>query len=120
VNKKKVAFYKKLLNERLNDLRAEASKPVVEEAGAAISMPDTVDLAQHEFSRDFHIRLRDRERKLIHKIELALERTEDGTYGKCMACGAEIGEKRLIARPMATHCIDCKTEAETLERIRGR
>jgi len=119
MNKKRRAFFQKLLEERLEMLRQEAEKPVAEEAGAALNLPDTVDLANHESSRDFTIRLRDRERKLMRKIQVALSRIDDGSYGACEVCGEEIGEKRLIARPMATHCIDCKTESETQERIRG-
>jgi len=62
------------------------------------------------------LRIRDRERKLISKIQEALQRVEEGTFGICDTCGEEIGEKRLEARPVTTQCIDCKTEAEKKER----
>jgi len=119
MNKRKLASFRKLLMERLEVLRSEASKNMADEAGAALNLPDTLDLANHELTRDFTIRLRDRERKLMRKIQLALERIDDRSYGVCVACGEDIGEKRLMARPMATHCIDCKTESETQDRIRG-
>jgi len=119
MNKEQLSKFKVMLDERLEMLMKEANKPMADEAGAAITMPDSVDLANHELNRDFHIRLRDRERRLINKINLALERIREGSYGSCVMCGEDIGEKRLMARPMATHCIDCKTEAETAERIRG-
>ena len=79
-------------------------------------MSDTLDVASMESNREFNLRLQDRERRLIHKIQDALERIGDGTYGVCVACGGDIDERRLMARPVATHCIDCKTEAEQLER----
>ena len=80
------------------------------------NLADALDIASMESNRDFQLRIRDRERVLIRKIKLALQRIDDGEYGYCISCGEEILEKRLIARPVATHCIDCKTEAEHLER----
>jgi DnaK suppressor protein len=72
-----------------------------------------------ETDRNFMLRIRDRERKLITKIKEALERIEDGTYGLCEACGEPIGEKRLLARPVTTLCIECKARQEKQERVRG-
>lgn len=71
-----------------------------------------------EAGRSFHIRLKDRERKLIKKIDAALGRIDDGTFGKCDACGKSIGEKRLKARPVATLCINCKEAQEKDENLR--
>lgn len=82
--------------------------------------PDTLDLAVSESNRDFSLRLADRERKLLHKIRAALHRMEEGEYGVCESCGAPISYPRLKARPVATMCIDCKTEAEQVERPRRR
>ena len=65
------------------------------------------------------LRIRDRERKLIFKIREALERIDAGTYGVCEICGCEIAEKRLLARPVTTMCIACKSRMEDLERARG-
>ena len=63
--------------------------------------------------------MRDRERRLIYKIREALKRIDEGEYGECVVCGEEISQGRLLARPVTTHCIDCKTEAEQQERVRG-
>lgn len=80
------------------------------------SFPDPTDQATMETDRDFDLRLRERERMLIRKIDQALNRIENGTYGICESCGGEIGYKRLQARPVTTLCIDCKTEQEHEER----
>jgi DnaK suppressor protein len=83
------------------------------------TFPDPTDRATLETDRNFMLRIRDRERKLISKIKEALERIEDGTYGLCEACGEPIGEKRLMARPVTTLCIECKARQEKQERVRG-
>lgn len=81
--------------------------------------PDPIDRANHEEEFSLELRTRDRERKLIHKIDDALGRINDGDYGYCDACGAEIGVKRLEARPTATQCIECKKIAEVKEKQTG-
>jgi DnaK suppressor protein len=81
--------------------------------------PDPIDRANHEEEFNLELRTRDRERKLIHKIDDALGRLNDGDYGYCDACGAEIGVKRLEARPTATQCIECKKIAEVREKQTG-
>jgi DnaK suppressor protein len=113
-------FFRKLLNERLEALIEEANRSVGDLTEQKLNLPDAIDLATEESNRDFSIRLKDRERKLIYKIRKALQRLESGDYGICEVCGEDIAQKRLIARPVTTHCIDCKTEAETQERIRGQ
>jgi DnaK suppressor protein len=80
---------------------------------------DQLDLAVTESNRDFALRLADRERRLLRKIKLAMERMRQGEYGTCEGCGAAITFPRLMARPVATLCIDCKTEVEQLERPRS-
>ena len=80
---------------------------------------DTLDLAVLESNRDFALRLADRERRLLRKIKKSLERIRQGEYGTCESCGAPITLPRLLARPVATLCIDCKTEMEQLERPRS-
>lgn len=77
--------------------------------------PDEIDTASSESGLAFIGRLRERERVLLQKIEDALQRIEDGTYGICASCEEEIGLKRLQARPVATLCIDCKSQQEKLE-----
>ena len=114
----RLEFFKKLLEERLAALLSGAGSAIGELTEQRESLADHIDVASMESNRDFTLRLQDRERRLIHKIRAALVRIEEGEYGECVACGEDIGERRLMARPMATHCIDCKTEAEQLERRR--
>ena len=78
----------------------------------------TGDQASAEIDRNFMLRLKGRERKLLKKIDQALEKIEGGTYGICEACGEEINIKRLKARPVTTMCIECKTEQEEEEKLR--
>lgn len=76
------------------------------------------DIATQEIDRSFILRLRDRERKLLKKIEKALEKIENGTYGICELCGEEIPIERLEARPVTDLCIECKTEQEEAEKLK--
>lgn len=115
----KLEFFRGLLLERLDRLKEEAERTRGDLTKEQENLPDSIDLATHESTRDFNIRIRDRERKLISKIEEALGRIDDGDFGTCVVCEEEISERRLIARPMTTHCIDCKTAAELIEKQRG-
>lgn len=115
----RLEFFRKLLNERLGSLMNEAEQGVEELVEEKENLPDSIDLASSESDRDFTLRMRDRERKLLYKIREAIQRVDDGTYGECEVCGEDISEGRLMARPVTTHCIDCKTEAEQQERVRG-
>ena len=83
------------------------------------NFPDPNDRASLESDRNFELRIRDRERKLIAKMQEALKRIDDGTFGVCDSCGGPISEKRLQARPVTTQCIDCKTKEEKMEKQRG-
>jgi len=83
------------------------------------TFPDPTDSATLESDRNFMLRIRDRERKLILKIREALQRIEDGNFGICEVCGDDIGIDRLKARPVTTQCIDCKRKQEAAERARG-
>ena len=83
-----------------------------------INFPDVTDQASAEVDKNFAIRLRERERKLLKKIDEALERIEKGTFGICDGCGEEIGYSRIKARPVTTYCIECKTEHEENEKLR--
>ena len=76
---------------------------------------DPTDRAALESDRNFLLRMRDRERKLLTKISEAFERIEDGSYGRCEECGGEIGIERLKARPVTTLCIACKSAQEVRE-----
>jgi DnaK suppressor protein len=119
LQKKQLEFFKKLLNEKQDELLNEATKTVTGMSGMKENMPDPTDRATLESDRNFTLRIRDRERKLIGKIKDALERIENGTYGICESCEEEIGEKRLKARPVTTLCIDCKKRQEDEERLKG-
>jgi DnaK suppressor protein len=114
-----IEYFKKLLTEQLTKLIDEAQEGVSELTAESEHLPDAIDFASSESDRHFSLRMRDRERKLMLKIRAALARIEDESYGECVVCGEEIGIARLKARPVTTHCIDCKTEAETRERVRG-
>jgi DnaK suppressor protein len=81
---------------------------------------DSGDIATVELNQTFTIRLREREEKLLKKIESALGRIDDGSFGVCEECGEEIEIKRLIARPVTTLCIDCKSRQEAEEKSQGQ
>jgi DnaK suppressor protein len=76
------------------------------------------DQATAEADQNFFIRLREREQRLLKKIDEAIDRINNGTFGICESCGGEISFKRLKARPVTTLCIDCKTKQEAEEKIR--
>ena len=119
LTKKKLEFFKKLLNERIDELLSQANETVSGMTSHKENLPDPSDRATLESDRNFTLRIRDRERKLIGKIKEALERIEQGTYGICEDCGEEISTERLKARPVTTLCIDCKKSQETEERVKG-
>ena len=109
--------FKKLLEQQLAELQEEAGKTASEMADEKTNFPDPTDRASLESDRNFELRIRDRERRLIGKIREALLRIEDGEFGLCESCEEEIGSERLRARPVTTMCIDCKTEQERQEKI---
>ncbi len=119
MKKKDLEYFKQLLSERLETLLADASGTVSGMIDEKPRFPDPTDRAAMESDRNFTLRIRDRERKLIGKIREAIERMEKGTYGICESCGEGISVKRLKARPVTTQCIDCKTEEEARENALG-
>ena len=119
LSKKKLKYFENLLNERLNELLNETKKTVNGMGSPKENLPDPSDRATLESDRNFTLRIRDRERKLIGKIKDALIRIETGTYGICEACDEEISEARLKARPVTTLCIDCKKKQEVEEKVKG-
>jgi DnaK suppressor protein len=119
MSRKDLDFFRKLLNRRFKELLMEAEKTKNMVKATDELAPDPVDQAFDQSERDFLLRLRDRESKLMAKIKEALEKIDNGTFGVCEECGEGISLKRLRARPMATLCIDCKHEQETLERKNG-
>jgi len=101
------------------DLLSDANRTVSGMTDPAENFPDPTDRATMESDRNFELRIRDRERKLIGKIKEAIERIEDGTFGICEECGEDISEERLKARPVTTLCIDCKKKQEKDEKVKG-
>lgn len=104
-----------VLEDQLREIMALSKEAVHELVEVREQDPDPLDLAVTESNREFTLRLADRERRLLTKIRRSLQRIGDGEYGTCESCGSPITFKRLMARPVATLCIDCKTEAEQLE-----
>jgi DnaK suppressor protein len=115
MDKKEVQFFRNLLNQRVKELRSEAGK-TVEDMDEDENFPDPTDRASMESNRNSILRIRDRERKLIFKIQEALQRLDDGKYGICEECGENISIERLKARPVTTLCIECKSNQEIAER----
>ena len=107
-----------LLRQQASDLLDAGREAVSELTTVRNQDADALDVAVNESNREFNLRLADRERRLLGKIRYALRRLDEGEYGACEGCGEPITYKRLIARPVATMCIDCKTEAEQLTRGR--
>jgi DnaK suppressor protein len=104
-----------LINQR--DALLREAEETLNSLPGEINFPDMGDQATAETDRNFILRLRDRERMLLKKIEETIERIDRNDYGICEECGSEIGIKRLEARPVTTLCIDCKTRQEEEERI---
>ncbi|VAX18817.1 C4-type zinc finger protein, DksA/TraR family [hydrothermal vent metagenome] len=116
LNAKDYEYFKKALLDQKAGLLNEANKTVESELGVKNEeLADTVDRSTVETDRNFTLRLRDRERKLLKKVDDALERLEKGELGDCIQCDKRIGINRLRARPVATLCIDCKEEQEQKE-----
>jgi DnaK suppressor protein len=114
---REVQRYRTLLEEQLAELVGHGEKAVHVLVGEGVDeIPDPNDRATVEEERNGLLRMRDRDRKLIGKIQGALARLDAGTFGKCAACGRAIAPARLRARPVTDLCIDCKTEAERAER----
>ena len=115
----KMKAYKTMLTQKITELLSEAGKTVSEMTNGKETYPDPNDRASLESDRNFELRIRDRERKLIMKMQEAIKRIDDGVFGICEVCGGPISEKRLMARPVTTLCIDCKTKQEKQEKLKG-
>lgn len=116
MNENQLAHIEKILMAWRQSLMEEVDRTVTHMKDEASNFPDPSDRASQEEEFSIELRTRDRERKLIKKIEDSLERLREDDFGYCEACGIEIGLRRLEARPTATLCIDCKTLAEIKER----
>jgi DnaK suppressor protein len=117
MDKEKLEYFRGLLLDEMRTLLEEAGKTVSEMTADTTNFPDPNDRATQESDRNFELRIRDRERRLINKIKEALERIDDGTFGICELCGEEISDGRLKARTVTTLCIDCKIEEERKEKL---
>jgi DnaK suppressor protein len=119
MNKKDLKFFEELLQKRLQELLSHADETVSGMTEQKENFPDPTDRATLESDRNFMLRIRDREHKLIKKVKKALERIDNGTFGICETCGEDISIERLKARPVTTQCIDCKTKEEAFEKALG-
>lgn len=115
MNDRQRQHFRNILETWKQDLMKEVDH-TINEMKVATVLPDPNDRATQEEAFNLELRTRDRERKLIRKIEEALQQIDDKEYGYCESCGVEIGIRRLEARPTAVLCIDCKTLDEIRER----
>ena len=120
MNDKNLLKFRTQLEEMKETINADAERTLSEMTTQNVNIPDPNDRATIESDRNFELRIRDRERKLMNKVEKALARIDDGTFGVCDDCGEDIADKRLEARPVAKFCIDCKTKQEQREKAQGK
>lgn len=119
MKQRELVFFRRLLEARRQEILAEAERAVDSMNGdERITYADPADRALLESNRNFLLRMRDRERKLLGKIDEAFARIDDGSYGQCEECGGEIASERLKARPVTTLCIECKSSQEEREKRR--
>ena len=116
MNDKQKEHFIGILSRWKHELMEEVDRTVTHMKDEAANFPDPSDRASQEEEFSFELRTRDRERKLIKKIDSTLELIDQDDYGYCDSCGVDIGIRRLEARPTATLCIDCKTLAEIKEK----
>ena len=116
MNEKQSEHFRAILDSWKNELMEEVDRTVGHMKDDAANFPDPADRASQEEEFSLELRTRDRERKLIKKIDESVNMLDSGEYGYCETCGVEIGIKRLEARPTATQCIDCKSLDEIKEK----
>lgn len=121
LTKKELKKFQELLEEKRKAVLERAREMLAVENMALDTndLPDEMDLASSEYLQSFEFRLRGREKSLLSKLDLALKKIEDGTFGVCEICEEPIGKKRLEARPETTLCIKCKEDQEREERTMG-
>ncbi len=120
MKKRDLQRFKKVLNAQRDELLGSARRALSGDIHVdPDDFPDEMDTASSEVNLQFTGRLREREQGLLSKIDAALEKIEQGSYGECVSCGEEIGAARLKARPVAELCIECKGEQEKIERRTG-
>ncbi len=116
MNEPQQDHFRAILNAWRQELIFDTERTVHAMQDESINLPDPNDRATQETDRSLELRTRDRERKLVKKIEESIATIDSGDYGYCETCGVPIGIKRLEARPTATQCIDCKTLDEIREK----
>ncbi|MCE2521728.1 MAG: RNA polymerase-binding protein DksA [Rhodobacteraceae bacterium] len=116
MNEMQLEFFRKRLVAWRNEILADSRDTVKKMQLQARSIPDFTDRATEESERQVQLRKRDRQRKLVVKINLALSRIEEGEFGYCKATGRPISLKRLIARPIASYCLEAQERHERAER----
>lgn len=117
LTKKELGKFKELLEEKRRAVLERARKTLTEDMTLDTNdLADEMDLAASEYIQSFEFRLRGREKSLLAKVDLALKKIEDGTFGVCDSCEEPIGKKRLEARPETSLCIRCKEDQERDER----
>jgi len=119
MNDAQIAHFRQILTAWKHALMEEVDRTVQHMQDEAANFPDPNDRASQESDFTMELRTRDRERRLIKKIDESLKRLDNEDYGFCDSCGVEIGIRRLEARPTATLCIDCKTLDEIREKQKG-
>ena len=119
MDQKDIEYCRKLLTSMLEEAKQKGDSTIEELTDSNEGFADPADRATAEADRAFTLRIRDRERRLIRKIQSALQRIDDGTYGICDECGEEISIPRLKARPVTRLCINCKAKQEEDEHLRG-
>ena len=120
MNKAQLKKFKALLEAKRDEIIKKAKQTLNEDMQLDSSdLPDEMDLASSEYLQSFTFRLRGREKSFLDKIQKALIKIEDGTFGRCEECDEEIQTKRLEARPETTLCIRCKEDQERLEKDFG-
>ncbi|GBC62084.1 RNA polymerase-binding protein DksA [Desulfonema ishimotonii] len=115
MKKKDLIYFKELLTARLEDLECRAEDVAFALRNSGETSADILDQAALNTDRNFMIRIRNREYRLIKKVRKALNKIEKGTYGICELCGDDISVPRLKARPVTSHCIECKNLMEMEE-----
>ena len=120
LTKKELAKFKELLEGKRRDVVDRARQTLTENMTLDPSdLPDEMDLASAEYTQSFEFRLRGRDKSLLSKLDLAIKKIDDGTFGNCESCDEPIGTKRLEARPETSLCIRCKEDQEREERTMG-
>ena len=116
MNEMQLEFFRQKLVEWKKELLIQSSDTLDDLRQGGLNQPDDIDRASLETDKSLDLRTKDRARKLILKIDQAIERIEDGSYGYCEDTGEEIGIERLMARPIATLCIEAQERHERMEK----